>query len=202
VKILSIDEKKSKTVYSELKFRNAELEKELKKREESYNLLNTQMREHVRNEMKRNLESGITDEMLDYTKNFEELKGLLPQPVIGVIVRPFGNDKSKSIYETVKVLPNRGIDVLAAENAEVYAVSKGVVTRIGNLPMGGISIIVSHGTYRTVYASLSSALVHIGDEVKSRQKIGIVKKSYDGPVLHFELWKDFEPQNPEQWLFN
>ncbi|MDR1583653.1 MAG: peptidoglycan DD-metalloendopeptidase family protein [Prevotellaceae bacterium] len=202
MEILRVDEKNSKTVYSELKNRNTELEKQLRKREESYNLLNTQMREHVRSEMKKNLESGITDEMLIFAKNFEELKGFLPQPIIGVVVRPFGNNKSKSIYETVKALPNKGIDILAAENAEVYSVSKGVVTRIGKLPIGGISIIVSHGTYRTVYASLASALVNVGDEVKSRQKIGIVKQSYDGPVLHFELWKDLEPQNPEQWLFN
>ncbi|MDR1593070.1 MAG: peptidoglycan DD-metalloendopeptidase family protein [Prevotellaceae bacterium] len=202
MEILRIDEKKSQSVYSELKNKNSELEKQLKEREEAYNQLNIQMREHIRNEMKKNAESGITDEMIAYAKNFEELKGLLPQPTIGVIIRPFGNSKSKSIYETVKALPNKGIDIRTAENAEVYAVSKGVVTRIGKLPIGGVSIIVSHGTYRTVYASLSSAMVKVGDEVKARQKIGIVKQSYDGPVMHFELWKDLEPQNPEQWLFN
>jgi septal ring factor EnvC (AmiA/AmiB activator) len=202
MEILRIDEKNSQSVYSELKNKNVELEKQLKEREESYNLLNTQMRELIRTEIKKNLETGITDEMLIYAKSFEELKGLLPQPAIGIIVRPFGNNKSKSIYETVKALPNKGIDILAAENAEVYAVSRGIVTKVGKLPIGGISIIVSHGAYRTVYASLSSALVKEGDEVKARQKIGVVKKSFDGPVMHFELWKDFEPQNPEHWLFN
>jgi septal ring factor EnvC (AmiA/AmiB activator) len=202
MEILRIDEKNSQSVYSELKNKNAELEKRLKEREESYNLLNTQMRELIRREMKKNMETGITDEMLIYAKNFEELKGLLPHPAIGIIVRHFGNSKSKSIYETVKALPNKGIDILTAENAEVYAVSKGVVTKTGKLPIGGISIIVSHGSYRTVYASLSSAFVKEGDEVKARQKIGVVKKSFDGPVMHFELWKDFEPQNPELWLFN
>jgi septal ring factor EnvC (AmiA/AmiB activator) len=202
MEILRIDEKNSQSVYSELKHKNTELEKQLKKRGEAYNLLNAQMREHIRSEMKKNLESGVTDEMLAYAKNFEDLKGLLPQPAIGVIVRPFGNSKSKSIYETVKALPNKGIDILTAEDAEVYAVAKGVVTKTGKLPIGGISIIVSHGAYRTVYASLASASVKVGDEVKARQKIGIVKKSYDGPVMHFELWKDFDPQNPEFWLFN
>jgi septal ring factor EnvC (AmiA/AmiB activator) len=201
MEILRADEKSSMSVYSELEHKNAELEKQLKKREESYNLLNTQMREHIRNEMRKNQESGITDEMLMYAKNFEELKGLLPQPAIGVIVRPFGKSKSKSIYETVQAAPNRGIDIMTADDAEVYAVSKGVVTKIGKL-LGGVYIIVSHGSYRTVYASLASALVKEGDEVKARQKIGIVKKSTDGSIIHFELWKDREPQNPEQWLFN
>ncbi|MDR1170359.1 MAG: peptidoglycan DD-metalloendopeptidase family protein [Prevotellaceae bacterium] len=202
MEILRIDEKNSQSVYSELKHKNAELEKQLKKREEAYQLLNTQMREHIRSEMKKNQETGITDDMLIYAKNFEEMKGLLPQPAIGVIVRPFGNSRSKSIYETVKARPNKGIDILTAENAEVYSVAKGVVTMTGKLPIGGVSIIISHGTYRTVYASLMSASVKIGDEVKARQKIGTVKQSYDGPVMHFELWKDFEPQDPEQWLFN
>jgi murein DD-endopeptidase MepM/ murein hydrolase activator NlpD len=202
MEILHIDEKKSQSVYSELKHKNSELEKQLKEREEAYNQLNAQMRELIRNEMKKNAESGIANEMIMYAKSFEELKGLLPQPTIGVIICPFGNNKSKSIYETVKALPNKGIDIRTAENAEVYAVSKGVVTMIGKLTIGGVSIIVSHGTYRTVYASLSSAMVKVGDEVKARQKIGVVKQSNDGPVMHFELWKDFEPQNPEDWLFN
>jgi murein DD-endopeptidase MepM/ murein hydrolase activator NlpD len=203
MEILRMDEKSSRSVYSELKRKNAKLEKQLKEREEAYNQLNIQMREHIRNEMKKNLESGITDEMLSYARNFEELKGLLPQPTIGIIVRPFGNSKSKSIYETVKARPNKGIDILTADNnTEVYAVSKGVVTKIVKLPIGGTSIIISHGTYRTVYASLASALVSEGDEVKARQKIGIVKKSSDGSILHFELWKDLEPQNPEHWLIN
>ncbi|MDR0385571.1 MAG: peptidoglycan DD-metalloendopeptidase family protein [Prevotellaceae bacterium] len=201
--ILQIDERKSQSVYSELKSKNTELEKQLKKREEAYNQLNVQMREHIRSEMKKNMESGISDAMLMYTKNFEDLKGLLPHPAIGVIVRPYGTSKSKSIYETVKAMPNnKGIDILTAEKAEVYAVAKGVVTMIGKLPTGGTSIIVSHGTFRTVYASLSSASVKVGDEVKARQKIGTVRKSYDGSVMHFEIWKDLEPQNPELWLFN
>jgi septal ring factor EnvC (AmiA/AmiB activator) len=202
MEILRMDEKNSRSVYSELKHKNATLEKQLKEREEAYNQLNAQMREHIRSEMKKNLTSGISDEMLMYAKNFEDLKGLLPQPTIGVIVRPFGNSKSKSIYETVKALPNKGIDIMTADNAEVYAVSKGVVTMIGKLPKGGTSIIVSHGSYRTVYASLASSLVKEGDEVKARQKIGAVKKSSDGSIMHFEIWKDLEPQNPELWLFN
>jgi murein DD-endopeptidase MepM/ murein hydrolase activator NlpD len=202
MEILRMDEKNSQSVYSELRNKNAELEKQLKEREEAYKLLNTQMREHIRAEMQKNLEQGITNEMLIYARNFEELKGFLLQPAIGIIVRPFGNNKAKSIYETVKALPNKGIDILTAENADVYAVSQGIVTKIGKLPKGGTSIIVSHGSYRTVYASLSSALVKEGDEVKARQKIGIVKKSSDGPIMHFELWKDLEPQNPEHWLFN
>jgi septal ring factor EnvC (AmiA/AmiB activator) len=202
MEILRMDEKNSRSVYSELKYKNATLEKQLKEREEAYKQLDDQMREHIRSEMKKNLASGITDEMLMYAKNFEELKGLLPQPTIGVIVRPFGNSKSKSIYETVKALPNKGIDIMTADNAEVYAVSKGIVTMIGKLPKGGTSIIVSHGAYRTVYASLASSLVKEGDEVKARQKIGAVKKSSDGSIMHFEIWKDFEPQNPELWLFN
>ncbi|MDR0385292.1 MAG: peptidoglycan DD-metalloendopeptidase family protein [Prevotellaceae bacterium] len=202
MKILHLDEQNSQTVYSELKSKKNDLEKQLKEREEAYNLLNAQMREHIRNEMKKNMEKGIGDEMLLYAKNFEDLKGLLPQPVIGVIVRPFGNSKSKSIYETVKAPPNRGIDIRTADEAEVYAVSTGVVSMIGKLPIGGVNIIVTHGAYRTVYASLSSASVKEGDEVKARQKIGTVKKSSDGTIMHFELWKDLEPQNPEEWLIN
>ncbi|MDR1887058.1 MAG: peptidoglycan DD-metalloendopeptidase family protein [Prevotellaceae bacterium] len=202
MEILRMDEKKSKSVSEDLKRKNAELAKQLKEREESYKLLHTQMLEFIRNEIKNNLASGITDEMLIFAKSFEDLKGLLPQPTIGAIVRPFGNSKSKSVYETVQLTPNRGIDILTAENAEVYAVAKGVVSRIWKQPKGGTGVIVTHGSYYTLYAELGSVFVKKGEEVKARQKIGTVRKSSDGYIMHFELWQSLEPQDPEQWLFN
>jgi murein DD-endopeptidase MepM/ murein hydrolase activator NlpD len=205
MELLRMEEKQSKTVYSDLKRQETDLKKQLQEREASYNLLNTQMREFIRNEIKNGRESGITDEMLLFAKGFEELKGFLPQPAIGVIVRSFGENKTKSVYEDVKLKPNRGIDILTAENADVYSVYKGVVGRIWKQPQGGTCIIVRHGAYYTVYTSLEKASVKTGEEIKSRQKIGSVKKSADGSILHFELWHYEtlnEPLNPEIWLLN
>jgi murein DD-endopeptidase MepM/ murein hydrolase activator NlpD len=204
--ILNMEEKQSKTVYSELKQREGKLKQELMEREKSYAQLSDQLRDFIRKEIETNNESGITDEMLVSAQNFEQMKGFLPQPAIGVIIVPFGRTKKSSIYESVQLTPNQGIDILTVKNAEVYSIFKGVVKRIFTTPNGMLYILISHGSYYTAYASLESASVKVGDTVMPRQKIGTVKNSKDGSsVLHFELWKDGKDnkpvvQNPEHWI--
>jgi murein DD-endopeptidase MepM/ murein hydrolase activator NlpD len=39
-----------------------------------------------------------------------------------------------------------------------------------------------------------------GQNVKEGDPIGESGESIDGPRIHFEIWKEREKQNPEQWL--
>ncbi|MCZ7613541.1 MAG: M23 family metallopeptidase [Ignavibacteriaceae bacterium] len=62
-------------------------------------------------------------------------------------------------------------------------------------------IIVSHkNDYRTVYGHVSEIFVSEGDKVKSGSVIALVDEGIDGYVLHFEIWKGRDKQNPELWL--
>jgi septal ring factor EnvC (AmiA/AmiB activator) len=202
MELLRTEEKQSKTVSSELKRNANTLKKQRQEREESYNELGSQMREFMKAEIKNKQETGITDEMILSAKNLEELKGFLPQPAIGVIVRSFNENKTSSAYSQVTLSPNHGIDIQTADNAEVYSVSNGVVVRRTTLK-GAFCVVIRHGAYYSVYTLMETASVKIGDEVKARQKIGTVKKSSaDGSILHFELWKDKEVINPEEWIFH
>ncbi|MDR3246035.1 MAG: peptidoglycan DD-metalloendopeptidase family protein [Prevotellaceae bacterium] len=201
MELLRMEEKQSKTVYSELRRNEKTLKKQLQEREESYNEIGSQMREFMKAEIKNKQETGITDEMILSAKSLEELKGFLPQPAIGMIVWSFNENKTKSAYSQIALNPNRGIDIQTANNAEVYSISNGVVMR-SEIMRGAYSVLIRHGAYYSLYSSLGTSSVKVGDNVKARQKIGTVKKSSDGSILHFELWKDREPINPEEWILN
>ena len=96
---------------------------------------------------------------------------------------------------------NNGINIEPAEGAAVHAVFNGEVRSVNNL-YGRYLILVSHGTYYTVYHNLKSTSVNIGQKVSTNQVIGVVGNSGDKPMLQFQIWKGDKPQNPVNWLSN
>lgn len=133
------------------------------------------------------------------TGSFESKRGRLRWPVSqGAIAARFGNQK----HPTLKTITqNTGIDIAVKAGSPVSTVADGEVTTIWWLPGYGNLVIVDHnGGYRTVYAHLSEISVSEGDRVKEGDLIGASGEALEGARLHFELWKDREKQNPEQWL--
>jgi septal ring factor EnvC (AmiA/AmiB activator) len=129
--------------------------------------------------------------------SFADLKGKMTL-MNGKIIRRFGENKHKSL-KTVTL--NYGIDIKANKDKNVRSVGEGVVAAIDWLPGYGNVIIVSHKqNYRTVYGHVSEIFVSEGDKVKAGSVIALVDEGIDGFVLHFELWKGRDKQNPELWL--
>lgn len=131
--------------------------------------------------------------------SFAELKGKMIWPLHkGKIIRKFGENKHKSL-NTVTL--NYGVDIKADKDKNVRSVGEGVVAAIDWLPGYGNVIIISHkNDYRTVYSHVSEIFVSEGDKVKSGSVIALVYEGIDGYVLHFEIWKGRDKQNPELWL--
>lgn len=131
--------------------------------------------------------------------SFAELKGKMIWPLHkGKIIRKFGENKNKSL-NTVTL--NYGVDIKADKDKNVRNVGEGVVAAIDWLPGYGNVIIVSHkNNYRTVYSHVSEIFVSEGDKVKSGSVLALVDEGIDGYVLHFEIWKGRDKQNPELWL--
>ena len=131
--------------------------------------------------------------------SFVELKGKMMWPLHkGKIIRKFGENKNKSL-NTVTL--NYGIDIKADKDKNVRNVGEGVVAAIDWLPGYGNVIIISHNNnYRTVYSHVSEIFVSEGDKVKSGSVLAIVDEGIEGYVLHFEIWKGRDKQNPESWL--
>jgi septal ring factor EnvC (AmiA/AmiB activator) len=131
--------------------------------------------------------------------SFSDLKGKMSWPLHkGKIIRKFGETKNKSL-NTVTL--NYGIDIKADKDKNVRCVGEGVIAAIDWLPGYGNVVIVSHKDgYRTVYSHLSEIYVNEGDKVKSGSVMALVDEGLDGYVLHFEIWRARDKQNPEIWL--
>jgi septal ring factor EnvC (AmiA/AmiB activator) len=131
--------------------------------------------------------------------SFADLKGKMIWPLHkGKIIRKFGENKHKSL-NTVTL--NYGVDIKADKDKNVRSVGEGVVAAIDWLPGYGNVIIISHkNNYRTVYSHVSEIFVSEGDKVKSGSVLALVDEGIDGYVLHFEIWKGRDKQNPELWL--
>ena len=131
---------------------------------------------------------------------FEKLKGTLKMPVSqGVIVTHFGV-RSHPVFPHIHIT-NNGIDISTSAGAAVSVVADGVVRKIF-ATNGVTSVLVQHDVYYTVYTHLANLKVSVGDMVHSGQPLGIVAPpaANNMPILHFELWKQMEKQDPEMWI--
>jgi murein DD-endopeptidase MepM/ murein hydrolase activator NlpD len=104
------------------------------------------------------------------------------------------------VYKNLELPPNNGIDIAVNKGEKVQAVFNGVVKQIIVMPGFNQCVLVQHGNYFSFYCKLDSVSVKAGDKVKAGQKIGTVDTINGQNQLHFQIWKDTKPQNPESWL--
>lgn len=126
-------------------------------------------------------------------------RGRLLWPVAqGKIAARFGNQQHPTLHT---VTQNTGIDIAVPAGTEVRAAADGEVGVISWLPSYGNLVILNHANgVRTVYAHLSEISVSEGDKIKEGEHIGKSGESVAGSLLHFEVYKDREKQDPEHWL--
>lgn len=132
--------------------------------------------------------------------SFASNRGKLPAPISDpyLIVSHYGR---YSVMRNV-VLDNKGIDLQGRPGAQARAVFNGKVAAVFQLN-GLFNVLVRHGDYISVYCNLSQAHVKPGDNVTTRQPLGdIFSDPADGgrTVLHFQLRKETQKLNPEQWI--
>ena len=123
----------------------------------------------------------------------------MPWPVVkGTIVTRFGI----STHPILKIqTENNGIDISVPSGSDVKAVSDAEVSIIYWLPSYGNLIILNHRNgLRTVYANLSDIFVTKGQDVKKGSLIARSGETISGSILHFEVWREKEKLNPENWL--
>lgn len=97
-----------------------------------------------------------------------------------------------------------GLDLAAPEGTEVYAVRDGVVSEVGEDPVYGRYIIISHGeNWASLYGHLSFIATDLRSSVQSGSLIGKVGSTglSTGPHLHFELRQNGKTRDPGKYLF-
>ncbi|MCM8760646.1 MAG: LysM peptidoglycan-binding domain-containing M23 family metallopeptidase [Candidatus Omnitrophica bacterium] len=141
--------------------------------------------------------SAVSSKQVTKKRNYTAARsGSFMWPVRGTVVSRFGSKVDKGI--------NKGIDIRAREGTNVMASKSGkVVYRDSQFKGFGQTVIIDHmDGYQTVYSYNSEILVNVGDVVNQRDVIARVGSSGRAtePMLHFEIRRNGEPQNPEFYL--
>jgi septal ring factor EnvC (AmiA/AmiB activator) len=133
--------------------------------------------------------------------NFESNKGKLRWPVDrGVIKSKYGLQRSitdKAVKQNYK-----SIYISTEKNEKVKAVFKGEVYKIMVIKNANPAVMISHGSYITVYMNMSKINVKSGDKIETGQVIGeaFTNKQTGETLLGFRVYKNDATQNPEYWL--
>jgi len=101
-------------------------------------------------------------------------------------------------------LGHLGVDVVAPPNEVIVAIADGTVTLSSwTLETGYVIQIQHENNLLSVYKHNSKLLKQSGAQVKAGEAIAIIGNSGElttGPHLHFELWHNGTPINPEQYI--
>ena len=96
-----------------------------------------------------------------------------------------------------------GLDFPAARMTPVTATGPGVVAFTGQRSGYGETVEVDHGGgLKTRYGHLAAIAVHVGEHVSLGQRLGGMGSTgrSTGTHLHYEVWLNGRPMNPERYL--
>ena len=134
------------------------------------------------------------------TQVFSKLKGQLPWPASGRVVKKFGRSWNPERKTTTE---NPGIDIKGKPGSPVRSIIGGVVTTITYIRGYGTTLIIDHGGgFYTVYSHVTNVEANEGAEVQAGDVIAYMGDagSVEGSKLHFEIWGNGQKLNPEKWL--
>ncbi|MCQ2169607.1 MAG: peptidoglycan DD-metalloendopeptidase family protein [Bacteroidales bacterium] len=157
--------------------------------------------EALNKEIARMIQKGKSSKPVDVklSKEFSDNRGKLPWPVEGSVIESFGQHYHP-VYKSVKLPFNNGVNIATEKGASVKAVFNGEVRQVIVMPGYNQCVLVQHGGFFTFYCKLGSVNVKAGQKISTGQTIGKVETINGETVLHFQLWEDRNPQDPELWL--
>ncbi len=144
---------------------------------------------------------ALTPAELELTNSFSSNKGKLPWPSEhGILSSTFG-EHDHPVLKRIKI-KNNGIDILTNVGEKARAVFDGKVISVRTITNSNKAVIIRHGEYFTVYSNLIDVFVKSGDEVKTKQDLGVVyyNTTESKSELHFEIWKGKTLLNPQSWV--
>ncbi|MFQ5649923.1 MAG: M23 family metallopeptidase [bacterium] len=151
------------------------------------------------------IQGVIEDKFLHTQKKIKHIPSI--KPVLGArITDKFGIRKDPFVE---RVKHHNGVDLAARYGTKIYSAADGVVEftrKRYRLNKGyGRVVIINHGFgYKTLYGHLSKVLVKPGQRVKRWEQIGLSGDTgrATGPHLHYEVWLNGGPQNPEDYILD
>ena len=154
-------------------------------------------------EARRRLENPAENESpeaISLNYDFKALKGHLPWPVAGKVIRKYGPYKHP-VLKTIT--ENIGVDINAELGSPVRCIAEGKVTAITWQRGRGNLIIVNHSDgFYTVYTHVDDIVVNLQENIHAGTKLGVVGEAglNQEPLIHFQVWQKFNHLNPQEWL--
>lgn len=114
------------------------------------------------------------------------------------------SQQNSIVYYENTYMQNSGIDYVKVDSFDVISILKGTVISVNNNELLGNTIEIKHdNNLISIYQSLENVTVKEGDTVEQGQvlgKSGTSKINKDlGKHLHFELFKEGQVVNPEDY---
>lgn len=125
---------------------------------------------------------------------FQRLKGKLPWPVKGKIIKSFGSHRSGGKWN--------GVVIKATEGTKIKAIAHGKVIFSDWLKGYGLLVIVKHDKkYISLYAFNQSLYKSVGDKVDAGDILATAGNSggREKSALYFEIRNKDKPLNPQKW---
>lgn len=198
LKKLQKEEKQSKDLVNQLNKNKTTYQKQLNTKKRQVEALNKEIDRIIKSAMsgsrkgKDNIDYKLSDE-------FSANKGKLPWPADGPVIEHFGKH-NHPVYKRVVMPFNNGVNIAVEPGTQAKAVFDGVVKQIIVMPGYNQCVLVQHGSYFTFYCKLASVSVKSGQKITTGQSLGRIDTISGETQLHFQLWKERAPQDPEVWL--
>ena len=151
-------------------------------------------------DFKTNLEDSLLRRIVEKEDRFNVLESASSK-VKFVLFSPIYGEVTSAFDFGIKHL---GTDIAASTNTPVKAVADGTIVLAEWTVETGFVVVVEHSFGLTsIYKHNSSGLISQGDLVKAGQVLALSGNTGElstGPHLHFELWSDGSPTNPEDYI--
>ena len=132
---------------------------------------------------------------LFFEKNPQDEALIFIKPVNGFLSRKFDPDKG-----------HMGYDFVVKEGTPIYAATGGYIIFSNYTVEDGYMIIINHRDgYSTIYKHCSVLLKEEREKVEQGELIALSGNTGNhttGPHVHFEIWKDGKPVDPEKYFIN
>ncbi|KOH43786.1 murein hydrolase activator EnvC family protein [Sunxiuqinia dokdonensis] len=179
-----------------------DLRKKLREQQQEQEKLDREIERLLAEEAKKAREDGaleMSPEQKLLAAGFENNRGRIPWPVErGVITERFGVH-AHPVLKNIQV-KSSGIEITTQANSEVRAVFDGEVSRVFAVSGSNMAVIIRHGSFLSVYSNLKEVNVAAGQQVKTKQKIGTVFSDENKAALKFQVWRENQKMNPEEWI--
>jgi murein hydrolase activator len=143
----------------------------------------------------------VSEAVVALSASFADNKSKFPWPVSGFVSQGFGRQNHPVLKGIV--IQNDGVNIQTRQGEQVKSIFSGEVSRVAFTPGIGNSVIIKHGDYFTVYAGLKDITVKQGQQVSTNQNLGTVVANGEGiSELRFQIRKNFDALNPQEWLRN